>query len=149
MKLLAALAERADLKRKLDGVSPQISQSAVIRNGRKPVDDPEKLLSIACGLSDQLAVLIERINRTNATAKVADGRTIGQVMAARLTMERKHSFLTTAVSAARSASSGYDDKMGPAIDVAKYSKQLDDVAKKIRECNDALQQANFTTDLLD
>lgn len=83
MMLAEALRERADAPRRLAGLRDRIAPSARYTEGEDPAADATALLADADAVIDRMADLIARINRTNLTATLPDGRTLTAALAQR------------------------------------------------------------------
>jgi hypothetical protein len=151
MKLAEALLLRADLQKKLASLRERVVANAVIQEGDTPHEDPNKLMAEAFGAMDELEDLVSRINKTNAHAKLPDGRTITQAIARRDTLIAQHALVTAAIAGARKEPDRYgvrEIKWVATIKVAKLQKQSEDLAKKIRELNALIQATNWKADLV-
>src|SRR5580658_9509493 len=73
MKIAEALALRSDLQRRLDQLKQRLVKNARIQEGDKPEEDPAELQSELEKSAQELIVLIQRINRTNAGSRFGDG----------------------------------------------------------------------------
>lgn len=154
MKLAEALLLRGEMQSKLAKLRDRLTTAAICQEGDKPAEDPERLLSEASGLISDLYALVAQINRTNATAKLADGRTILEAIAERDRLRQLMALLTAAADAAsgKDAEARYsyrEIKWVPNLEVRKLHKQSDDVAGKLRSLNAALQEANWQISLHD
>lgn len=150
MKLAEALLLRADMQRKLAKLRGRIEKYALVDQGDEPAEDPNVLLRQALGVSDDLRSLIVRINRTNVVAKVKDGRTLMEAIAEREALNANHRTLADAVGALGRKTEPYsarEIKRVAVLDAAKLEKQAEDVARKIRELNALIQEANWRIDL--
>ena len=91
-----------------------------------------------------------RINLTNAQT-VIDGMSITARIAKRDTLLQKERILRGFVTEASQLTSRYsrtEIKVAATIDVRAMQKELDKLAKEIRETDEALQELNWTVDLL-
>jgi len=68
MKLAEALANRADLQRRLEQMRGRLQKSALVQEGESPPEDPEELLEETERLVSELEGYMRRINRTNLSA---------------------------------------------------------------------------------
>jgi hypothetical protein len=149
-KLAEALLLRADLQKKLASLRERITQYVTVQQGEKPAENPNDLIKQAVGVARELEDLIYRINRANLHAKLSDGRTLTEALAQRETLIQQHSILTTAIGATRRQPDRYglkEIKWVAVIDVSKTQKQADDLAKKLRELNVLIQEANWKSNL--
>jgi hypothetical protein len=151
VKIAEALLLRADLQKKIASLRERVVANAVVQQGDKPHEEPEKLLAEALGAMEQLEDLVTRINQTNLRAKLADGRTLTAAIARRDTLVQHHALLAAAIAGCRKEPDRYgvrEIKWVATLKVAKLQKQADDLAKKIRELNAEMQQANWKADLV-
>jgi hypothetical protein len=117
-----------------------------VQEGDKPHEDPTTLMSEAFGAIDKLETLVSKINETNLRAKLADGRTLTAAIARRDTLAAQHALITAAIAGCRKEPDRYgvrEIKWVATLKVAKLQKQSDDLAKKIRELNALIQEANW------
>ena len=149
MKLAEALQERADLNRKIAELTDRLRTNALVQEGEKPLEDPAALLKELDKATARLGKLMAQINLTNSTA-VVEGRTITERLAERdaLTLQlSSYRSLIEAASQSTRRARGTEIKILPTVDVAVLQKKADAMAKKLRENDNLLQQANWTTDL--
>lgn len=152
MKLAEALLLRADIQKKLASLRERVVANAVVQQGDEPHEDPNALMKEAFGAMDQLEQLVSNINRTNLSAKLADGRTLTDAIARRDTLASQHALVQAAIGGARKEPERYgvrEIKWVATIKVATLQKQSDDLAKKIRELNGHIQETNWKSDLVE
>ena len=150
MKLAEALLLRSDLQKKLESLRQRISQYAVVQQGDKPHEDPNKLLKGSAGVLDQIEDVVARINRANLANKLKDGRSLTEALAHRDTLIQRHSLLSAAITGSTKPPERYglaEIKWVATVDVAKLQKQADDVSKMLRELNALIQEANWRIEL--
>jgi hypothetical protein len=150
MKLAEALLLRADLKKKLASLRERIVGNAVVQEGEKPHEDPAKLMKEAVGVLDELESLTIRVNSANLASKLADRRTLAQVIARRDKLVQQHSLLQAAVQGSRREPDRYsmkEIKWMATLEVAKLQKQSDDLSKQIRELKVLIQEANWKVEI--
>ena len=150
MKLAEALLLRADVQKKIASLRERIVANAVVQEGDTPHEDPNQLLLEAYGALDELESLVTKINRTNLDAKLPDGRTLTDAIAARDHLQQQHALLTVAIGGTRKEPDRYgvrEIKWVSKLEVSKLQAQSDDVAKKIRELNGQIQQTNWAVEL--
>lgn len=151
MKLAEALKERSDLTKKLAELSSRLTSNCLVQEGEKPSEDPAALMAEIDRCAARQQELIVRINRTNV-ATVRDGKSLMDRIAER---DRLRTQMEIYRSAVREASSGTsratrtEIRILPAVDVRALQKRVDDMAKTLREVDNRLQEANWTTELLD
>jgi len=150
MKLAEALLLRADMQKKLASLRERIGQNAVVQEGEQPHEDPQKLLQQAFGVLSDLQDLVAKVSVANLTNKLPDGRTLAVAIGQRDTLVRQHSLISASLDATKKEPDRYsvrEIKWVATLDVAKLQKQLEDLAKSIRELNSLIQQANWGIDL--
>lgn len=150
MKLAEALILRADMQKKLLSLRQRIAKNAVHQEGSTPHEAPQKLLEESFHLLGEMRILIEKINKKNASTSLADGRSLTQAIAMREELGARHSLLTHAIEHSSKEPDRYsmaEIKWVSSLKVAALQAQSDDLARKIREMNILLQEANWKTDL--
>ena len=150
MKLAEALLLRSDLKKKLASLRERIANNAVVQQGEKPHEDPNKLLKEANGVLDELEKLTLSVNAANQIAKLDDGRSLASLLARRDQLAQQHALLQVAAQATKKEPDRYslsEIKWVSTVDVAKLQKQSDDLAGRLREFNARIQQANWQVDI--
>ena len=150
MKLAEALATRADLQRRIEGMRARLRQSALVQEGEEPPEDPNELLSETEGMVSELERLVGGINRTNLSARLADGATITEALARRDALALRHGMLDALVRAASDRVPRYgrtEIRILPTVEVGPLRRRMDELAKERRELDTAIQAINWTTDL--
>ena len=151
MKLAEALQERADLNRKIEELTERIKNNCLVQEDENPDEDPNALLNEFDSCIDRLRYLMTAINNTN-NKTVSNGRTLTEIIAEK-----------DAVSVMLSAYRSFVAEIGKKTDRARYSeikivgtmdipgvqKKVDALSKKLRELDNALQQANWLTELIE
>lgn len=150
MKLATALSERADLQKKLSELGNRLNQNAKVQEGEKPSEAPEELMAELDRIVDRLEELIAKINLTNSST-VHDGRTITELLAHRDCLKNKiqimRNFLDNAsIRVNRMAHS--EIKILSTVPVSELQKEVDALSKELRECDELIQELNWTTELL-
>lgn len=72
MKIAEGLALRADLQKRLEQLKQRLVKNARIQEGDKPEEDPIELQAELEKSAQDLTLLIQRINRTNAASRFGD-----------------------------------------------------------------------------
>jgi hypothetical protein len=150
MKLAEALLLRGDQIKKIASLRERIVANAVVQEGDEPHEAPDKLMMEAFGVMAEHEDLVTRINKTNLTAKLPDGRSLTEAIAARDMMQQKHALLIAAIAGSRKEPDRYsarEIKWKAILDVQKLQKQADDIAKNIRELNGMIQQTSWNSEL--
>lgn len=150
MKLATALLERADLQKKLSELGTRLNQNAKVQEGEKPSEAPEELLAELNRIVDRLEELIAKINLTNSST-FHDGRTITELLARRDCLKSKiqimRSFLDSASGRVNRLTHS-EIKIMSTVPVSELQKELDVLSKELRECDELIQELNWTTELM-
>ena len=150
MKLAEALLLRADMQKRVAALKERIVANAVVQEGEAPSEDPNALLLEATGALGDLESLVTRINRANLGAKLPDGRSLTEAIARRDKLVQQHAILTAAAAGSRKEPDRYgvrEIKWVATMDVKKLQRQLDDLAKNLRELNGLIQQTNWRVEI--
>jgi len=150
MKLAEALLIRADQKKKILSLRERIAQNALVQEGDDPREDVAKLIAECFAVVAEQQALVLKINAANANAKLPDGRLLADVLAARDVLMQQHAVLDHAVEATHQETDRYsmrEIKWVPQIDVAVMQKQMEDLARKIRELNVLVQATNWQVEI--
>lgn len=152
MKLAEALTARADLQRRIEQLRSRITANARYQEGEEPAEDAAALIDEALTALAQLRELIRRINRTNSRLDLGADGTMTDALAARDVLRLQHSVLSDAAAAA-SGSTGMIRQMRSelrqlaALPVAQLRAQADAVALELRQLDNRIQQANWTSEV--
>jgi methyl-accepting chemotaxis protein len=82
MKIAEALALRADLQKRLEQLKQRLVRNARVQEGDSPEEDPVELQDQIEKSAQELVLLIQRINRTNAQSQFGAG-TLSDALAER------------------------------------------------------------------
>lgn len=151
MKVAEALALRADLQKRLEQLKQRLLKNARIQEGDKPEEDPEALQSELEQSAGELTLLIQRINRTNSAARFG-GRTLADALAERDVLKIRYSAyreLATAASTTQARMTRSEIKFVSTVSVAAIQRKADDLARQYRELDTRIQEADWTTTLLE
>jgi hypothetical protein len=156
MKLAEALSLRSDAQKRLAQLQERAVASARYQEGEEPPERADELLGEARGVTEEIEGLIRRINRTNAATELEGGLTITDAIARRdaLALRRK------VITAVADAAAGQDDHLWgrrlrselrqlSALPVTELRREADDLARRYRELDVRLQEANWATELVD
>ncbi len=152
MKLSEALALRADTQKRVMQLRERLRTSALVQEGETPPEDPRELLAELDRLLGQLTNLVGRINRTNLAARLPNGTSLTEALAARDTLALRASILETLADAATNRVNRYsrtEIRMVPTVDIGAVRRQADAAARERRELDTAIQGVNWSTDLAD
>ena len=151
MKIAEALALRADLQKRLEQLKQRLIKNARIQEGDKAEEDPVELQAELERLAQELTVLIQRINRTNARSQFGNG-TLADVLAERDVLKIRYNAyreLAAAASTTQSRMTRSEVKFISTVSVAAIQRKADDLAKQYRELDTKIQEADWLTTLLD
>ncbi|MBE6658225.1 MAG: hypothetical protein E7604_07260 [Ruminococcaceae bacterium] len=150
MKLAEALQERADLARRIDALKSRLSHNAIVQEGEAPAEEPSALLAEFDACTARMEELLTRINLTNCKTVVL-GQSLTALLARRDALTVKlggyRSLVNEASMTARRATRS-EIKILSTVNVAELQKTVDRLAKELRQLDNAIQAANWTTDLL-
>lgn len=152
MRLGEALTRRADLQKRIAQLTARLQASAVVQEGDAPPEDPAALLRDLDDMSAELERLITTINLTNAASRMPDGQSVTELLSRRDVLALRQSVLRSAADAVAQASARYsrsEIRLTRQIDVAAVRREIDDLARERRELDTAIQEHNWTTELLE
>ena len=152
MKLAEALIQRADHRKRLDQLRERLVRIARVQEGDVPAEDPAVLLVEVERTAAGLTRLIQRINRTNSTTPLDDGRTIADAIAERDTLQLRHTIITSLIQAAITKQDRFtksEVRFQSTIDVTALQRQADNLAQAYRELDTKIQAANWLVELID
>lgn len=154
MKLAEALIQRADAQKRLQQLQERLNRSARVQEGDTAPEDPQVLLDEASQVIVLWNDLVKKINRTNAATRFDALRTLTDAIADRDALARERNILAGVIAAAIPAQHPYaynqsNIKYFRAINVAEIQRRADELARRYRELDSAIQAMNWNTDLLD
>ncbi len=150
MKLAEALIVRADCQKRFEQLKARIVRSAMVQEGDAPPENPLELLAEAERVSNELAALIKRINKTNSLTLFQEGRTLSDALADRDVLGLKRGAYNELASAASVMQSRYtrsEVKFKSTVEVPEVQKRVDELAKAYRELDARIQELNWQTEL--
>jgi hypothetical protein len=149
LKLAEALQERVDLNVRIESLKSRLYNNAIYQEGESPAENPDELLRELDECLSRLRELIARINRTNCET-VINGATITEMIASRDVLKVQlaaYRDLVGAASQIARRASRTEIKLIPAVDVRAIQKKADELAKELRVTDNAIQEANWITEL--
>ena len=150
MKLAEALQERADLDRRVQQLQQRLENNAMVQEGESPAEDPAELLAELDGCIGALEQIVARINLTNCRTTV-EGKSLTQLLARRDALKLKLSaYRSLAQSASHLGHRGMrsEIKWLSTVNVRELQKRVDQLAKELRALDNAIQAANWATELI-
>ena len=151
MKLAEALIHRADLQRRLTELNQRLQQNAQYQEGEMPAELPEELLAEYRQTADALEQRVVQINQVNNRIVLPNGMSMVAALAQRDRLKAEHAMLIKLADAATPEQSRYsrsEIKMLAAVNVKTIRQQADALAKRCRELDMQIQQANWQYDLI-
>ncbi len=150
MKLATALSERADLQRKLAELGGRLNQNARVQEGEEPAEAPEELMEELDRIVRRMEELIARINLTNS-GTICDGRSITELLAHRDCLKSRIQIMRGFLDSASSKVSRLthsEIRIKSTVPVSEIQKKVDMLSKELRECDERIQELNWTTELI-
>jgi hypothetical protein len=152
MKLAEALILRADCQKRIAQLKSRLLANAKVQEGEAPAEKPEDLIQELESVSNQLADLMKRINRTNSTTAFAENKSIADALAERdvLVIRRGvYSELASTGALRQDRFTRSEVKYISTINVSETQKRADELAKHYRELDARVQELNWKTELVD
>lgn len=153
MKLAEALILRADAWKRVLQVRERLNRVARVQEGETPAEAPLELLVEHDRALAEFTALVKRINRTNSVTAFDAGRSLTDALADRdaIAHERAtiHSLIANANGGSGFRLTRTELRFVATVDVAALQKRADDLARRHRELDTAIQALNWTVDLLD
>ena len=149
MKLAEALQERADLKRNIAGLRGRLERVMLVQEGEEPAEDPKELLRVLNESISRLEYLMAAINHTNDITE-AGGMTLTQLIAKKDALAIRLSAYKQLVREAgyvTSRARGTEIRVVAVVKASELQKDVDRMAKELRELDNLLQETNWTREL--
>ena len=150
MKLANALAQRADLQRRIAQLGSRLMNNAKVQEGEQPAEEPKELLAELENLSSQLEELICRISLASTAARSETGESLTALLARRDCLKMKlglyREFLQNA-SDVVPRGLRTEIKIVSTVRVSRMQKQVDDMSRDLRLLEETIQSLNWTTEL--
>jgi len=150
MKLGEALKLRSDNLRRIEELRARAAASAQTQEGTKAPDDANELIAEIERLYDETTTLIQRINRTNVATPLPDGSLLADALAQRDAFLALRSALQGIAKAASEPQQRYmrsEIKVVRTIDTAAILKRADDLSRRHRLLDAAIQELNWSIEL--
>lgn len=150
MKLATALLERADLQKRLSEIGVRLNNNSKVQEGEEPSESPEELMEELDRTVGRMEELITRINLTNSSTWNG-GKTLTELLARRDCLKSKiqvmRNFLDNASNKVNRMTHS-EIKIKSTIPVAEIQKKVDALSKELRQCDELIQELNWTTELM-
>ncbi len=150
MKLAEALQERADLNRRIQQLQQRLANNAIVQEGDSPAENPNDLLSELNSSVKNLEALITQINMTNCQT-MTNGESLTSLLARRDVLKMKLSAyrdLAYNASQVGRRATRTEIKLLSTVDVKALQKQVDSMARELRQLDNTIQAANWATELI-
>lgn len=151
MKLAEALIKRADNKKRIEQLKKRLTENAQVQEGDKPNENPMDILKEIELLLLEQESLINKINKTNQNT-ILGKNTLASEIAKRDMLLKKHAILSAFLEAGKVKIDRYsrtEIKSKSTFNIVDIQVQADEVAKKIRQVDTAIQEKNWTVALVD
>jgi uncharacterized protein DUF6847 len=152
MKLAEALILRADCQKRVEQLKQRLIRSAKVQEGDEPAENPQELIVELERVSDELVVLIKRINKTNSASQFREDATLSDALAERDVLSTKrfaYNDLAHAAAIMQSAYTRSEVKFKSTVTIADVQKRADALAKEYREMDSRIQEANWRIDVVE
>lgn len=151
MKLAEALNLRADLQKSVEQLKSRLIDNVKIQEGDLPAEQPSVLFAELDNILPQLETLIVKINLTNTQTKI-DDKTMTQLLAEKDVLQKKLDIYRSVYSRAIIRNERYsrnEIRFVSIINGESLQKNINAMSKQYRELDLKIQQANWTTELMD
>ncbi len=152
MKLAEALILRSDCEKRLAQLRDRLSRSVKVQEGEEPPENPQELLAELNAITNELADLITRINKTNSQENIEEGKTISDALAERdITMKKRnvYEFIISEASYQQNRYSSSEIKYVSTVNIKVLQTEMDLMSRQYRELDTKIQQANWNIELVD
>lgn len=153
MKLAEALVERKALNTKIEELAGRIRANVLVQEGETPSEPVEALRAQHEQAVAQMAVLIKAINRTNVATRLEDGQTIAEAITDRDMLGLRHRALDAAADASTNRMPNRyaraELRTLVTVDVPALRRDVDTLARQLRELDVRIQAANWATELIE
>ena len=145
MKLAKALILRADCQKRILQLETRLVNNAMVQDGETPAEDPSQLRSELEDISEQILLLIKRINKTNSLIQVDEGLTFSDALANRgiCIKHRIYRDLAQAATVTSTRHSKSEVKFNKTVNV----KEIQEVASRLAEEDRQLDAQNTRSQL--
>lgn len=150
MKLAEALLLRAELQKKLASLQTRLAKNAVVQDGDKPHEKPERLLKQVVEVLGELDKVIAAIHVANLGNKLKSGESVTDALIKRDILTLYHGIIQGVINAAATQPERYGVKeirWVPTVNVAKLQEEADETAKRLRKQNALIQEGNWLVEV--
>lgn len=151
MKLAEALIERAEIQKKNGQLISRVKDNTKVQDGDSPSENPEELIAEYDSNMARFLELVQRINRTNSETAFSEEMSIADAIAMRDCLGAKirayRDFYESAT--IRTDRFSHNEiKFVRCVDSKELQRHINELSKKYREIDTALQGINWTVELL-
>lgn len=148
MKLAEGLLLRADLKKKVEHLENRIRPVLIVLDGKKPQEDPTKLLAQLRKTIEDLEAIIIRINKTNNNTLIEGEGSLMNALAKRDSLKLLAEKLRTIRQSAQINNMGYNStEFKASIDIHSLQIEIDQTGRAFRQIDSKIQEINWLTEL--
>jgi hypothetical protein len=143
---------RADCNKRFEQLKQRIIRSAMVQEGDEPPENPSELIKELETVSEELAGLIKRINRTNSLTEFQQGLTLADALAERdVTLLKREAYnqIVQNASVRQDRYSKSEVKYKTTLNVQEIQKQVDALSKRVRELDSRIQETNWKVELME
>jgi hypothetical protein len=152
MKLGEALRLRSDNTKKIAELRARAIASAQTQEGADAPDHPAQLLDQIERLSAETLMLVQRVNRTNVATRLATGQPLVDALAERdylLGVRNPFEAVAEAASGLQQRYMRSEIRIVRTVDPTELRRKADELARRHRVLDVAIQEANWNTDLVE
>lgn len=151
MKLAEALILRSDCEKRLAQLSDRFARSVKVQEGEEPPENPQELLAELNAITNELADLITRINKTNSQTNLEEDQTISDALAQRDVIMKKrnlYQFIIQQATYQQNRYSSSEIKQVTTVNIRELQREMDLMSRQYRELDTKIQQANWNIELV-
>lgn len=152
MKLGEALKLRSDNQKKIVELRSRAVANALVQEGTKAPEQADALLATIVRLAGETKTLIQRINRTNVTVTLPSGQTLADAIVERdhrLGLRGQYDAIAKAAEEPQGRFLRSEIRVLRTIEPAELRKRADELSREHRILDVAIQEANWSVDLID
>ena len=151
MRLGEALTLRADVQKRIAQIGARLQASAVVQEGDSPPEDPSRLLAELDELTAELERLITAINLTNASGRLPSGQSVTAALARRDVLRSARASCARRSTPSRRRRPATRARRSASRGRSTWPRwlELDELARERRELDTAIQEHNWTADLIE
>ena len=152
MKLAEALIARADIQKRIGMLRGRLAVVAKVQEGDVPAESPVDLMAELRHLTDEMELLVKRINRTNSVTLLSADTTLSDALATRDMLQLKQAIYRQVSEAGRIEQNRYsrsEVRFVSTINIGDLQKMADGLAQQHRELDSQVQCLNWNTELIE